>query len=68
MLRTGWGILRNKHLEGKQTVPFALCSVQSYVSSFENSSIKVVGVEVPDGVILPAVAFAAVAVYTFSVE
>lgn len=51
-------------------VPFGLCTVQSCVSSFESSSsIKVVVVvEIPDGVILPAVAFAAVAVHTFSVE
>lgn len=49
-------------------VPFALSTVQSYVPSFESSSIKVAVVEVPDGVILPAVAFAAVAVYSFSVE
>lgn len=58
----------SKHLKGKQIVSFSLCRVQRCGSSFKSSSIKVGVVEVPDGVILPAVAFAAVAVYTFSVE
>lgn len=48
-------------------VAFALYSPKLYFLS-EISSIKVVVVAVPDGVILPAVAFAAVAVYTFSVK